>query len=146
MLLITYSTIYAIIKLPPPKDVEGYEVLSKKLGSKCLLFSRSGTPHSANVFRLHTTISHSIGELQSQDRAATILEAAVYEEGETLLADLALVSGCGFVMFGGFRGVRSGLYNRISKLSQKRGPLKNVLSSWGFREDPPEEDIPAQEE
>ena len=49
-------------------------------------------------------------------------------------------------MFGGFRGVRSGLYNRMSKLSQERGPLKNVLSSWGFREDPPEEDVPAQEE
>ena len=70
----------------------------------------------------------------------------MYEEGETLLADLALVSGCGFVMFGGFRGVRSGLYNRMSVLAQKKGPVKNVLSSWGFREDPPEEDVPAPEE
>jgi len=128
------------------EDVEGYEMLAKKISSKCLLFSREATPHSSNVFRLNTTITHSVAQLQELDRPATVLEAAVYEEGETMIADLALVSGVGFVMFGGFRGIRGKLYNQVSKLVQQRGPAQNVLSSWGFKEVVPEEDSPEQEQ
>ena len=75
-----------------------------------------------------------------------MLEAAVFEEGETMLADLALVSGAGFVMFGGLRGVRGTLYNQVSKLVQQKGPMENGLSSWGFREVIAEEDSPEQEQ
>ncbi|XP_063686314.1 enolase 4-like isoform X2 [Bolinopsis microptera] len=128
------------------EDVEGYEMLAKKISSKCLLFSREATPHSSNVFRLNTTITHSVAQLQELDRPATVLEAAVYEEGETMIADLALVSGVGFVMFGGFRGIRGKLYNQVSKLLQQKGPTQNVLSSWGFKDVVPEEDSPEQEQ
>jgi len=58
------ENIVALVDPLHHEDVEGYEALSKKLGSKCLLFSRARTPHSANVFRLHTTLSHSIGQIK----------------------------------------------------------------------------------
>lgn len=116
------------------QDAEGYELLAKKLSHKCLLFSRTPTAHTGNILQLNNTVSDTIKQLQSTDMSATILEAATHEEGETIVADLAIASGCGFVMFGGLRGMRVRLYNELLRMEQMNAVTRPALTSWGFKD------------
>ena len=117
-------------------------MLTKKLSHKCLIFSRHPTSHTGDVLKMNTTITHTVKQLEAMEKTTTILEAAAFEEGETVLADMAMASGCGFVMFGGLQGVRVNLYNKLLKVEQQQSKTSPALKSWGFKEENEEEAQP----
>lgn len=97
------------------------------------------------MFSLGSTITSSLTPLSHLTPTTTVIEPILYEEGETVLVDLALAYSAGFTMLGGLRGVRAGLYNRMSRLLDRSGEVETAVTEWHFVQPTTPDEDPAPE-
>jgi len=140
--LLETESIVAFIDPLHKEDIEGYERLAATVGPKCHIMSSVGLECKGvgRVMGMGRTVANTLKNIKAAAECPlTVLCAAKYEEGDTLIADLALASNAKMVDFGGLKAMRAKLYSRLTQILQMesdKGGVSPAMSSWGYIDKP----------